>query len=259
MAKQLESKFKTSDFSNLNEMTLKLLNSLKKNKLNNQKNETSFRAYGIDNKPVILTKKDIFKIASIINEQIFVVYPSLNNIYSYFLEIAKIMIKLGIPITRITPAGLKITQHYLKSKQSIISTKLFNSTKKMVIKENLNKIDNLKQSNAIIPNIIHSLDANHLINLINSSGLQNFGPIITIHDCFGTHTNNMEELVFRVKKEFILLYSQDNFLETFHNRIIQSIKDNNYDIIFDEKDKQDYILLSEMEELIKIPKVPKLG
>jgi DNA-directed RNA polymerase len=169
----------------------------------------------------------------------------------------KIMIKLGLPITWITPSGLKITQQYLKSKQTVISTRLFNKTKKMVLREYFNEIDKQKQCNAIIPNIIHYLDATHLINLINSSGDNGFDSIITIHDCFGTHPNNMGELIYMVKREFILLYSQDNFLNTFHNRIIKNIKDNNFEIIFKEEENINYIILN--DTLIKIPNVPKLG
>ena len=200
--------------------------------------------------------------AQIINEQIFIVYPSLNEIYSYFVDIAKIMVNLGIPISWMTPAGLNITQHYLKSKQTVISTKLFNKTKKMVLREYLDKMDKQKQCNAIIPNIIHSLDSTHLINLINNAFDQGFSPLITIHDCFGTHPNNMENLIFMVKKEFILLYSQEDFLKTFHDRIIQSIKDNNFNIIFNDTSLEggnNYILHNESFKLIKIPKIPKLG
>lgn len=152
---------------------------------------------------------------------------------------------------------MKITQYYLKSKQIVISTKLFNQSKKMVIRESLNEIDRLKQTNAIIPNIIHSLDATHLINLINKAQDIGFAPIITVHDCFGTHPNKMDELAFMVKKEFILLYSQDNFLETYHNRLIQSIKDNKFEVIFNEEDKFYYVINNDY--WIKIPNVPKLG
>ena len=270
IAKQLENKFKSSDYSNLDNnshsptgekvsnLESELIKSIKKNKLNrNNNDDTYFRAPGIDNKPVILSRLEIFKIANIINDQIFVVFPSLNNIYLYFIETAKLMIKIGIPITWITPAGIKITQHYLKSRQSVISTKLFNKTKKMVIKEYLNETDKLKQSNAIIPNIIHSLDASHLMNVINTNFDQNFDPIVTVHDCFGTHPNNMEHLVYRVKKEFIILYSQQNFLETFQNRILQSIRDNNFEIIFNNEDNKSYVIFN--EESIKIPNIPKLG
>jgi hypothetical protein len=120
IAKQLENKFKSSDYSNLDNnspshspiliesdtgakvtnLESELIKSIKKNKLNrNNNDDTYFRAPGIDNKPVILSRQEIFKIANIINDQIFVVYPSLNNIYLYFIETAKLMIKLGIPIT----------------------------------------------------------------------------------------------------------------------------------------------------------------
>jgi DNA-directed RNA polymerase, mitochondrial len=127
----------------------------------------------------------------------------------------------------------------------------------MVIRESIDEIDILKQVNAIIPNIIHSLDATHLINLINKSQDEGFSPIITVHDCFGTHPNKMDELAFMVKKEFVLLYSQDSFLETYHNRLIQSIKDNKYEVIFSVEENCNYVINN--DTFIKLPNVPKLG
>jgi len=75
-----------------------------------------FIAPGIYPKDKInLTYQDIFQIANILNEQIFVLFPSLNKIYDYLLNITELIIELGIPLTWITPAGIKITQHYLRS------------------------------------------------------------------------------------------------------------------------------------------------
>lgn len=122
-------------------------------------------------------------------------------------------------------------------------------------------MNKIKQNQACIPNIIHSLDATHLIKIILQAIEDSFSPIITVHDCFGTHPNKMAELEFRVKKEFVLLYTQENFLETFHNRIIQSIIDNSQTIL--EKDGKQYVTLldtktdSYYEE--PIPDLPKLG
>jgi hypothetical protein len=113
IAKQLESVFKNkSELSRLEEIkkeidekgsfnTLKvrLEESLQSKFLNKNRKKDSFRVYTIDNSIMWLTRQDIFKIAEIINNQIFVVYPSLNNIYSYFIEMSKMMIKLGVPIT----------------------------------------------------------------------------------------------------------------------------------------------------------------
>lgn len=169
--------------------------------------------------------------AKIIYEQIFVVYPSLNNIYNYFIKMTELTIKLGIPMTWITPSGLKITQLYLKSKNKEVSVSIFRKTKKMVFKEKTNNLNKLKQSQAIIPNIIHSLDASHLINIIKSADTDVFYPLISIHDCFGTLPNLMAKLDLRVRKEFVLLYTDNSFLTNFHERFIQNIKDNQFEII----------------------------
>jgi len=240
---------KIKDFNNnVEQIERDLLVSFKTNKI-----KTRFICQGKNGKNVILSKKDIYKIATIINDQIFVCFPSLNNIYNYFIDITNIINKLGIPLTWITPSGLIITQHYLKRKKKIISVSILGKTKKLVLRENDSKKDNAKQIQAIIPNIIHSLDASHLTNLIKTAFELNFKPLITIHDCFGTLPNRMGELDFMVKKEFILIYSNSNFLNNFHKRFIQSITDNQYKI----KDKN-YIEL-EPNELIEIPLMPKLG
>ena len=47
-----------------------------------------------------------------------------------------------------------------------------------------------KQKNAIIPNIIHTLDSSYLYNIILDFNKLNKN-VISIHDCFGTHPNDM--------------------------------------------------------------------
>jgi len=46
----------------------------------------------------------------------FIVFPALRVIYDYFMEMTRIMVKLNLPISWITPAGLEITQEYALSK-----------------------------------------------------------------------------------------------------------------------------------------------
>ena len=48
--------------------------------------------------------------------------------------------------------------------------------------------------------------------------------MLPIHDCFGTHPNDMENLASEVRKQFVLLYSNNNFLENFHNKFIKEIE-----------------------------------
>jgi DNA-directed RNA polymerase len=81
----------------------------------------------------------------------------------------------------------------------------------------------------------------------------------------------MENLSKLVRSEFVLLYTQHNFLERYYENVINSIKDNNYKII--EKDSKKYVsyyplkirkkdksvYVSKKEKLSLIPSTPNLG
>jgi DNA-directed RNA polymerase len=69
----------------------------------------------------------------------------------------------------------------------------------------------------------------------------------------------MDLLQFCVKKEFILLYTNEKFLDKFHNLNIQNIVNNNYEII--KHNNIEYVLYFDGKEYLQlpIPKLPKLG
>lgn len=188
----------------------------------------------------IVKMKHIFKIATIINDQIFVAFPSLKNIYDYFINITKIIVKIGVPMVWFTPTGLEIHQNYLESERYEVSVSLGGRTKTLSLMKKIpGKTDKGKQSSAIIPNIVHSLDAAHLIGVIIKAINNNFTPILSVHDCFGTHPNKMDELNMRVRKEFIQLYTNQQFLKDFHQTFINTIKLNNKNIYLIGPEDQD--------------------
>lgn len=209
-----------------------------------------------NNNFVEVSYEDLYILAKLINDQIFKSLPSLNDVYNYFKEIINLICKINIPVVWFTPSGLKITQHYLRSKIHKVSIIFGKKSKTVVLRESSVKIDKIKQVNAIIPNIIHSLDASHLINLINTLDDINFKPFICVHDCFGTHPNDLEFLFYLIKKEFILLYSTENFLNKFHDRLLQNLEDHHYIINSDENDNK-FVLINKKSFLI--PNLPKLG
>jgi DNA-directed RNA polymerase len=114
------------------------------------------------------------------------------------------------------------------------------------------------------------MDASHLINVINCGYSKNIEPIISVHDCFGTHPNKMKALAAIVRSEFVLLYTDHNFLEKFNKRVINSINDNNYEIV--EIDGQKFVKFfqpkirkdgtkycSSKPKLLLIPQTPNTG
>jgi len=211
----------------------------------------------LENEFTKLSSREIYILAEIINNQIFKSLPSLEGVYNYIKAIVKFCLICSIPLTWFTPSGLKITQFYAVSIQNKVSISFKNKTKSVILREFTDKMDTRKQVNSIIPNIIHSLDASHLMNIINI-GLTNvkFPDILTVHDCFGSHPNNIDKLKSLVVSEFVKLYSNEDFLKKLNERILQNLIDNNCKIFKDSAGK-DYILQKRTK--IYIPELPPKG
>lgn len=175
---------------------------------------------------VNLNEYEINQIGIIINDNIFNHYPCLHSIFTFLTHLSKAMIELNLPIRWATPIGLKFTQSYVSSKNKKISINFLGKNKTAVLKEWIkDKTDNRKQVQAIIPNIVHSFDASHLISIVNSC-IEKELYILPIHDCFGTHPNDMSTLGMLVRKKFIELYINKDFFETIYRSVISNLDDN---------------------------------
>ena len=115
-----------------------------------------------------------------------------------------------------------------------------------------------KPINSFIPNFIHSMDTSNIVLLVKKAEELNLN-IITIHDCFGTHPNYMEDVFNIVKDEFIQIYLCEDFLNKFHERNIQSIKDYGCELKFNDKIQQHYVKVEHRKERIYIPNKPLMG
>ncbi len=83
----------------------------------------------------LLNKLQIFKIASIINNQLFLQYPTLKIIYDYFIGVTKLLLFLELPVNWVTTSGLNITQEYLKFKIYKVSVSLSGKSKTLMFKK----------------------------------------------------------------------------------------------------------------------------
>jgi DNA-directed RNA polymerase len=85
---------------------------------------------------------------------------------------------------------------------------------------------------------VHSLDASHLMEVIKTSNINKL-TVLPIHDCFGTHPNDINILKKILSIEFIKIYSKEEFLKNFHENIKNTIILNNGKII--NKDNKEYV------------------
>jgi DNA-directed RNA polymerase len=108
-------------------------------------------------------------------------------------------------------------------------------------KADKNKIDLSKQNAGIMPNITHTLDAANIslviVNCLNIQKVLNIN-LITIHDCFGHHSNYTELVKTQVKLAFIKLYADTDFVKDYHDFILEYLKKSGFYLINNNKSIQ---------------------
>lgn len=112
-----------------------------------------------------------------------------------------------------TPTGFKVQHDYQEVEEVRVR---INScgVNRVMIYEPLDETNPNKMQNAVAPNFVHALDASHLTmtaNKMNSAGLQ----MVAIHDSFGTHPCDVEQMNKILRQEFVDLYTHNDVLLDF--------------------------------------------
>lgn len=221
-----------------------------------------YKLHDKDGNVILVTENEILQIAKIIYNSIYIQYPGLKLIFDYFIDMVKAFNQLDIPIQWMTPAGVKIIQYYNKTVQNKIAIYLGGKSRKLVLQTPINSLDKRKQTSSLIPNVVHSLDAAHIMNLVEAISKKNSFSLITVHDCFGSHPNNIPNLNELVLSEFIKLYTTHDFLKAFHETNLNLFQSYDLDIveIKDKKGITKTIVCSiEGKKKVVIPNLPLLG
>lgn len=132
--------------------------------------------------------------------------------------VSQILTKAGYPVEWITPLGLPIQQMYLELDTECFRLRFGGASVRYrvyvtEVKEG-EEIDKRKQVSGVAPNFIHSLDATHLMMVINSSRkeIRNF---TTVHDSFGTSLGEASAMRRIIREQFYKLYTKHDPLLEF--------------------------------------------
>ena len=154
-------------------------------------------------------------------------FEKIRKLIKYLKNIATLLNLLELPITWTLPTGLTIKQSYLETKSTTITLFMYSKIKlnlKVTIKD---KYDKHKQARALMPNLIHSLDATSLILLyeqfISSFCSKNQTQFFSVHDCFGTTFDKVFIFKTILASVYTDLYSSDPYLHKFNKSILDNI------------------------------------
>jgi len=199
--------------------------------IDNAKNESDTNDVDISDKVVYtvgddnnyITSKDIYRFIKYFKIVLDDVFPRMKHLNSYIRAIVKICTKLNIAIPWTTPSGAIINQSYLNSKTLKLKPFAFIKSKynfRTIIK---NEFDSVKQLNATMPNLIHSLDASSIALLYKVFSECDGENIYTVHDCFAVTSNNVKLLIGILKGVYIKIYSENVYLSSLDKHIFNTI------------------------------------
>ncbi len=147
-----------------------------------------------------------FEITKLLEDALSLVSSSPAKYKRWMKRYASDIVNGDNPIVWQTPLGLEVKQVDFQAKRVKVSIA---NGRKVEFKTFTDKLDKTAHKKGLSPNFIHSLDASHLMMSINSLVKKGIKDIVTVHDSFATHANNVEVLSITLREAFISLHQKE--------------------------------------------------
>ena len=82
-----------------------------------------------------------------------------------------------------------------------------------------------KAKSAVAPNVIHSMDAAHLMLTVLDAKYSDINSVSLIHDSFGTHAGNTTRFFMLIRETFVDMYENYDPFEEIHNQTYKALED----------------------------------
>lgn len=124
-------------------------------------------------------------------------------------------------------------------------------------------MDTRKQKTALMPNLIHSLDASVLFLLYNSFYKTTFKydknvNFYSVHDCYGVSAKYVDTLITILKTIYIELYSDSVYIQKFDQDIITLIKSSYGESSYDDNTRTFKIVNDGIVEYKTLPDISNI-
>jgi DNA-directed RNA polymerase len=157
-------------------------------------------------------------------ESVTVTLVAAGQAMDWIKAVASVSNKARQAIRWTTPAGFTVEQSYKSTKRCRVYTAI-NGSIEMWLNEPLDELDLRKQTSAISPNWIHSLDSSHLMMTVCQCVEEGIDSFAMIHDSFGTHACDTDKLFSIVRETFVQMYEGHDVLAEFKSSITASVAD----------------------------------
>jgi DNA-directed RNA polymerase len=144
-------------------------------------------------------------------------------------EASSILAKAGHPLEYTSPLGFPVLQVNPVVKTQRIET-VIGGRLRLSLGTETNKLNVRKMRQGSSPNLIHSVDATHMMMCINEGRDHGIHSFAMIHDDFGVHANRVDDWQTIIRETFVNLHTKYDILaefkslhETRHNIILPDL------------------------------------
>lgn len=148
----------------------------------------------------------------------------------YLQKLAGALAHAGLPTCWTTPTGLPVEHRYCEVNVTRIAVPLAHGAysyksggdgeetrvHKVSLGQPTERLNKSKQKSAIAPNVIHSMDAAHMVMVLNKGadlGITNWG---VVHDSWAVPAGDMDALFYVLRSTFVELYESYDPLQVLH-------------------------------------------
>lgn len=152
-------------------------------------------------------------LAPLVNEAIRSTVVAAAGAMDWLQKVVTIAAKNNLPVRWTAPSGLPVLQANFRVREKRVKCNYAGVSKFLTLAIETDTVDPKRQSFAVAPNYIHSLDAAHLCFTVLGgveNGLRDFAMI---HDSFGVHAADIDILHAVIRNEFVRLYSVNRLAE----------------------------------------------
>jgi DNA-directed RNA polymerase len=164
----------------------------------------------------------------------------------FFQRCAQVLAHEGKGLSWVTPVGLPVTHRYTEWDTKIIKMFLFDKNvpveeagpadrivddqvhkqvRVTVRTEPKKRINKSKAKSAVAPNVIHSLDASHLMLTVLAAAKEGIDSFSLIHDSFGTHAARTSDFFYIIREAFVDMYQNYCPFEEIYAQTFAAIDD----------------------------------
>jgi len=165
---------------------------------------------------VEIEKEELTQTVNAVRDAMNVIVPGPMKVMKWIEDEVSKAIKRGADhLEWVTPSGFVVSQKIFKKEYERITLQVLGQCNMRVSTGDSDKVDKARHKSATAPNLIHSLDA----SLLCLASLDFHNPIALIHDSVLCRATDMTELSRIVRKTYMHLFAEHDYLTDFANQI----------------------------------------